>query len=211
VASSPCPRLPCTPTVERGDALLDRDAQPVELELLLGSALLQGADGVAHRLAGVAVFAVFEDVVDEGVLFRCQADVARGIANSPVCRANVAILATVANSRPARWAKPCGGLDLRMRRRRFCALRARDSGLPIPSAGLFTPRRACRPRLAARLCALLRKQGDQDLNPFSHPHGPKRNGERLLRFQESALSETAGARFPEYRVPGLIEKACIDG
>jgi hypothetical protein len=61
--------------------------------------------------------------------------------------------------------------------------------------------------LAARLCALLRKQGDQELNPFSHPQGsPNGKEEAIAMFWESALSETAGAG-----VPGLIEKACIDG
>jgi hypothetical protein len=33
----------------------------------------------------------------------------------------------------------------------------------------------------------------------------------IADFQRSVLSETAGARFPRYWVPGLIEKACIDG
>jgi hypothetical protein len=73
---------------------------------------------------------------------------------------------------------------------------------------LASPRKRSRYRasgvpaqLAARLCALLRKQGDQDLNPFSHPHGPKRKGEVIAIFWESALSETAGAGSP-----GLIER-----
>jgi hypothetical protein len=66
--------------------------------------------------------------------------------------------------------------------------------------------------LAARLCALLRKQGDQELNPFSHPQGsPNGKEEAIAIFWESALSETAGAGFSRNRVPGLIEKACIDG
>jgi hypothetical protein len=39
------------------------------------------------------------------------------------------------------------------------------------------------------------------------------NGEEgaIAEFQRSVLSETAGARFPKVWVPGLIEKACIDG
>jgi len=42
--------------IERRHTLLDRYAQLFELERSLGAALLQSADGVAQRLAGVAVF-----------------------------------------------------------------------------------------------------------------------------------------------------------
>jgi hypothetical protein len=37
--------------------LLDREAQPVERERVLGAALLKRAEGIAHGLAGVAILA----------------------------------------------------------------------------------------------------------------------------------------------------------
>ena len=65
-----------SPRSSAADPLLDRYAQPVELERFLGAALLQRADRVAHRLAGVAVFTGLQHLVDEGVLLRRQTDIA---------------------------------------------------------------------------------------------------------------------------------------
>lgn len=62
--------------IQRSDALPDRHAQLVELESFLGPPLLQRTDGVAHRFAGVAVFARVEHLVDESILLRRQADIA---------------------------------------------------------------------------------------------------------------------------------------
>jgi hypothetical protein len=67
-------------------------------------------------------------------------------------------------------------------------------------------------QLAARLRALFGKHGGQELDPFRHPsRASERKEGRALAYQTSVLSETAGARFPKDRVPGLIDEACIDG
>ena len=72
----------------------------------------------------------------------------------------------------------------------------------FPENGLDSARRACRPRLAARLCALHRKQGDQELVPFGYPSRIRKwKGQAIADFSRSVLSETAGAG-----VPGLIER-----
>src|ERR1043165_1862538 len=65
---------------------------------------------------------------------------------------------------------------------------------PLPKA-LHTARRGVPAQLAARLRALLRKHGGQDLVPFRHPdRASERKKGRAFGFQASALSETAGAR-----------------
>jgi len=63
-------------TLKVGEPGIDAPPQPVELERLLGAALLQRTDGIAHRLAGVAVFPGLQHLVDEGVLLGRQADIA---------------------------------------------------------------------------------------------------------------------------------------
>ncbi len=61
---------------EVGDAGIDAPAQALELERVDRAPLLQRADGVAHGLAGVGVFALLEHVVDEGVLLGREVDIA---------------------------------------------------------------------------------------------------------------------------------------
>src|SRR5579863_8913769 len=83
--------------VERCDALPDREAQPVELKCFLGAPLLQRSDRVAHRLAGVAVFALPQNLFDEGVLLGRQADIASRHRVNLSNFWRIATLATVAN------------------------------------------------------------------------------------------------------------------
>ncbi len=68
---------------EIGDALIDALAEPLQLQRIDLATVLQGADRVADRLAGVAVFTLVQNLVDEGVLFGRETDVAGGYGAPP--------------------------------------------------------------------------------------------------------------------------------
>ena len=86
--------------LEVGEPGIDALPQAFELQRIHGAALSQRADGVAHRLAGIAIFTGVQHLVDERVLFGRQADIAgRHRPNLIVSTEKVATLATVANPR----------------------------------------------------------------------------------------------------------------
>jgi hypothetical protein len=79
-------------------------AEPLQLQRIDLATVLQGADRVADRLAGVAVFTLVQNLVDEGVLFGRETDVAGGYGAPPDLQRDYPTLATVAKSSP----HPCG-------------------------------------------------------------------------------------------------------
>jgi hypothetical protein len=61
--------------LESVSAGLDLRAKPLQSEAVLTPALLEYAKGIANRFACILVLAGFDDLLDEGILLGCQADV----------------------------------------------------------------------------------------------------------------------------------------
>jgi hypothetical protein len=60
-------------SVERLDTNLELRSQRLELQLVFPPSLLEHAERIAHRFAGILVFACLDDLLDESVLLRRQA------------------------------------------------------------------------------------------------------------------------------------------
>ena len=83
--------------------------------------------------------------------------------------------------------------------------RARFGLANPPAKGLDTPRRGVPAHLAARLCALYRKQGGQELVPFEHPRG--------VEQERGPVASLSKASCPRLQAPaaGLIDRPAQTG
>src|SRR3954452_12163731 len=92
-------------------------------------------------------------------------------------------------------------------------------GRPAPRIGLPPPPKRSIHRASGRAgpvggappCAFRKAWWSGNRSFQASTRTSERKEGRALAYQTSVLSETAGARFPKHRVPGLIDEACIDG
>jgi hypothetical protein len=87
---------------ERIDARLDLRAQGFELEAIFSPTLLKDAQGVADGFTCVLVFAGVDNLLNEGILLDCQADVPGRHVGLAILLIRIRRMAKIANHSQAR-------------------------------------------------------------------------------------------------------------